>query len=386
MAKRNHMQLIKNILIATDFTKSSKTVIDNAIALGQKFSSNIFLIYVYPEEIKNKKSRLMMEEAAISKMDKIVKTIESKDLVVKKTFLRNGNCVDAVVRTADRINANLILIGSGELTKKEVYKLGTTADMIIRKSEVPVWVVKKDSKVEIANVFCPVDFSDQSKRALMDAVYIARYFNASLVIFSVYELYDKSFPRFYPESGGMNKLFKTKHESKLKDFMKTVDIKGLDFSLVVKAGDPAKEILKSIKKNKPDLLIMGTAGKSGISRWLMGSVTEKVTREVPCSFITVKSKKILTEELETRVMDMEYHFKAAQDLIEKGLFKEAVEEFLVCLKINDMHIPSMVGISKAYEKLGNIELTESYQDMARSSLSKMWDKKIEEEIRNHYSL
>ena len=380
------MQLIQNILIATDLTKSSKIVIDTAITLSKKFHSNIYLIYVFPEAIKDEKSKSMIEEAATSKMDEIVKSIESEDVVVKETFLRNGNCVEAVVRTADRINANLILIGSGELAKNEIYKLGTTADMIIRKSEVPVWVVQKGSKVQIKRIFCPIDFSDQSKRALTDAAYIARSFKASLVIFSVYELYDKSFPRFNPESGGMNKLFKTEHENRLKKFIENIEINCLDYTLVIKAGDPAKEILKAIKKLEPDLLLMGTSGKSGISRWLMGSVAEKVTREVPCSFVTVKSKEILTLELEHRVIDMEYHFKAAETLAKKGLFKEAADQFLICLKINDMHIPSMAGISKAYESLGNKQLAESYKNMARNSLGKMWDKKIEAEIRQHYSL
>jgi len=380
------MRLIKNILVATDFTKSSKNLIETAALLGQNFHADISIIHVLPGEIKEKKSKLMLEEAASTRMEKAVKSIESKGVTVKKTYLRKGNSADAVIRTADRLSMNLILIGSSEITKDDKFKLGTTAEKIIRKSEVPVWVVKKNSDVEIKSVFCPVDFSDESKRALTNAVYLAMTFKARLIIYSVYELYDKSFPRFDPKSGGLNKLAKTEHEKKLDKFMKAVKTAGLDHKVIVKGGDPATQIAKGINKLKPDLLIMGTTGKSGLSRWLMGSVTEKVTREVPCSFITVKSENILTLELQTRVTDMEYHYKAARELLEKGLFKESVDEFLVCLKINDMHIPSLVGISKAYERLGRKRLSESYRKMARSTLAKMWDDQIQTDVLKHYDL
>jgi len=380
------MRLIKNILMATDFTKSSKNIVDAAIMLGEAFNSKISIIHVLPGEIKGKKNRLLIEEAAATRMDEIVKTIESSGLAVKNTYVRAGNCADAVIRTADRISANIVLVGSSELTKKDAFKLGTTAENIMRQSEVPVWVIKKGSKVKINSIFCPVDFSDESKRALRNSAYLARAFKARLVILSVYKLYDKSYPRFNPKSGGMNKLISTDHEHKLEDFLKEIMMEDIDYKVILKGGDASKEILKSVRKYKPDLMVMGTTGKSGLSRWLMGSVTEKVTREVPCSFITVKSENILTLELEHRVMDMEYHSKAAQELLDKGLFKESVEEFLVCLKINDMHIPSMAGIAKAYKGMGDKQMEKSYKKMARNALTKMWDKQIETELRKHYDL
>lgn len=380
------MQLIKNILLATDFTGSRKNLVDTAISLGQNFHSDISIIHVIPKEIKDKKSKSMLEDAARESMDALIEQIKDANVKIGKTYIRQGNPVDTIVRTAERVNSNVILMGSSETPKKDNYKLGTTAEKIIRKSQVPVWVAKRDSQFEIKTVFCPIDFSDESKRALQDAEYIARIFKARLIIFSVFELYDKNYPRLDSTSGGMNKLAQTEHEKMLEKFLKSTKTTDLDVKVVTRSGDPSKEILKALKRFQADLLIMGTTGKSGLSRWLMGSVTEKVIREVPCSFITVKSTNILTVELQERVKDMEYHYKAAQELLEKGLFEESVSEFLVCLNMNDMHIPSLVGISKAYEKLGDERLAENYKKIARKTLTNMWDEKIEAEVRKHYSL
>ncbi len=53
---------------------------------------------------------------------------------------------------------------------------------------------------------------------------------------------------------------------------------GIKTETVVKQGNPAQEILEYIQKNNIDLVILSTHGRSGISRWLMGSVADRVTR------------------------------------------------------------------------------------------------------------
>jgi two-component SAPR family response regulator len=116
----------------------------------------------------------------------------------------------------------------------------------------------------------------------------------------------------------------------------------------------------------------------------MGSVTEKVIREVPCSFITLKSKDIIDLQLEAEIRDIGSHCRTARQLMKDGFLNESIDEFKVCLNINGMHIPSLNGIAKVYEKLGDSKNAEKYKNMARYVLSKIWDRKIEGEIRKFY--
>jgi len=53
-------------------------------------------------------------------------------------------------------------------------------------------------------------------------------------------------------------------------------------------GDPVTEILRTAKENKCDLIVMGTHGRTGVSRLLMGSVAEQIVRKAPCPVLTVK--------------------------------------------------------------------------------------------------
>jgi hypothetical protein len=66
---------------------------------------------------------------------------------------------------------------------------------------------------------------------------------------------------------------------------------------------------------------MGTTGRSGISKILMGSVTEKVIREVPCSFITVKNEDIVALELESKIQDIENYYSLAQNFVKMVFLK-----------------------------------------------------------------
>jgi hypothetical protein len=129
---------------------------------------------------------------------------------------------------------------------------------------------------------------------------------------------------------------------------------------------------------------MGTNGRSGFSRFIMGSVTEKVIRQLPCSFVTTKTQNIFQLRLDTEIKEIETHFNNADKLQKSGLYKEAIDQCLICLQINDMHVPSMYKLAKLYKILGDDAQVAYYEKMATELLRRLWDKKIEYEIRKHY--
>ena len=64
----------------------------------------------------------------------------------------------------------------------------------------------------------------------------------------------------------------------LNKIAKTLKKKGIDAGTVVLSGNPAEEIIEYTQKNGVDLIIMSTRGRSGVSRWIFGSVADKVLR------------------------------------------------------------------------------------------------------------
>jgi len=130
-----------------------------------------------------------------------------------------------------------------------------------------------------------------------------------------------------------------------------------------------------------DLLIMGTSGKTGLNRMLMGSVTEKVVREVPCSFLTLKSEDVIALQFDNHIRDIEQLHKTALELIEGGFYEEAKDRLKVSLTINDMHVPTYRALAKVYDNLGQPNMAKTYRKNAKDIMEKIWYQKIEEEVR-----
>jgi nucleotide-binding universal stress UspA family protein len=380
------MKLLERILLATDFSKSSENLLEYAINLARTFHSQIIPVHVLPDEIANEKAKLLISQAALKQLEDIRNKIKSVGLIAGEPILEFGRPFDKIIQAADNVNANIILIGSGEKSKNDVFQLGMTAYKTIRKSNKPVWVVKQGKILNIKKILCPIDFSPESERALKNAITIARRFKAELLILSVCKTYYSRSSRIEVDWDKENEKAHLEHIKKFNLFLSDFNLTNLHWDKEVLSGDPATEILRAISRDKSDLVIMGTTGKSNLSILMLGSVTEKIIRDVPCSLITLKKEDIIELQLEHKIFEIEKHYGTALKLIKDGHLKESINEFKCCLNINEMHIPSLKGIADVYEKLGNKELAKEYRNIARKVLRRIWDEKIEEEIRIFYEL
>jgi len=379
------MELLEKILVAHDFSKSSDNVVSTAIGLAKIFNSKVLLIHVLPKEIDNEKVKLLLSETANQKLEETAERIQNNGVQVKKSLLKFGSAFEGIVETAQQERVNLILIGSGETVKGESFQLGTTAHQIIQGSEQPVYVVKEHSTLDVKRILCPVDFSSNSKRALKNAITISRRFEAELHILSVIEPQGL---KWFPKEKDWE--FETSQQQqqiqkRFNQFLEDLNLVGLTWHQELRNGDASKQIINSIAENEIDLLLMGTSGKTGLTRLVIGSVTEKVIREVPCSFVTLKSADVIQLQLETSLRDLENHYKVAEQLMADGFFEESIEEFQKCLTINSMHVPSYYSIAKVYEKLEDPTNAKLFNDQGKEIMDRMWDIKIEEEIRKHYN-
>jgi nucleotide-binding universal stress UspA family protein len=378
------MKLLQKILLAHDFSKSSEQVVATAITLAKVFQAKIIPIHVLPDEDINEKVKLLLHETATQKLEQTADRIKKEGIEVGEPLLKYGSPYESIVNAAQNERVNLIVVGSGETIGKENFQLGTTAHRIIQGSDQPVFVVKEgDFKVE--RILCPVDFSSNSKRALKNAITISRRFEAELVIMNVLELPGVKWLTSQKGSAEEQDQRLKQQKEKFNQFVEDFNLVGLNCRQEIRNGEASSEILKAVSEHHIDLLLMGTAGKTGLSRLVIGSVTEKVIREVPCSFVVLKSADVIQLQLESSLKDLENHYQIANQLMADGFFEESIEEFEKCIYINSMHVPSYYGIAKVYDKLENSKNAEIFRDRAKEIMDRMWDMKIEEEIRRHYN-
>ena len=145
--------------------------------------------------------------------------------------------------------------------------------------------------IEIARILCPVDFSECSRWALDHAIAIARWYGSSIAALHVHVADMTPVPtRLGPGVGEPVVLTESERERLTADlgrFVAADRAGGVSIEVAVAAGTAVKEILAKGEEMAADLLVMGTHGRSGFERLVLGSVAEKVLRKATCPVLTV---------------------------------------------------------------------------------------------------
>lgn len=148
-------------------------------------------------------------------------------------------------------------------------------------------------KTEIARICVPTDFSDVSEHAIKYGAALARQHQAQLhlihVLQDIHEKFDH--PDFSKESTTVQQFLKSLEQGATEYLARLAANKAwsdLHVERVYLRGNPADAIVDYAQRNKIDLMVIGTQGRTGLKQMVLGSVAEKVVRLCPCPVLTVK--------------------------------------------------------------------------------------------------
>jgi nucleotide-binding universal stress UspA family protein len=143
-------------------------------------------------------------------------------------------------------------------------------------------------------ILLPLDGSEMSEQALRYAVQIAENFQAQLTILRVMVPLAKS---YRGGSASISVIESAENEIRniileyLKDLEAKIEMRNIPVQTVLREGNPSQQILQFIDKNKIDLVVMSTRGETGVTRWLLGSVTDHVVRGADVPVVVVPAKR-----------------------------------------------------------------------------------------------
>ena len=144
--------------------------------------------------------------------------------------------------------------------------------------------------MEIKSILFPTDFSEGSSQALQYAVDFTKKYGAKLhVVHVIYDIAKAT--GWYVPHVSMDQMYKDIQEGAKKELDKfgVEELGGIkNIERTVLTGVPHEEVMNFAKKNKVDLIIMGTHGRKGIDRVLFGSTAAQVVRFAPCPVLTVR--------------------------------------------------------------------------------------------------
>jgi len=150
----------------------------------------------------------------------------------------------------------------------------------------------------ISNILFPTDFSERAAAAFHVACALARDHGAALTVLHVREVPTVAFAEFGavppPTLPSRAEVME-----KLKEFEPPDGSVHVEY--LIADGVPAEEIVRTATDHHCDMIVMGTHGRTGLGRLMMGSVAEEVVRKAPCPVLTLKSPMTAAERLEAEL-------------------------------------------------------------------------------------
>ncbi|NOT28107.1 MAG: universal stress protein [Acidobacteria bacterium] len=144
--------------------------------------------------------------------------------------------------------------------------------------------------VRFTHVLCPIDLSESSVSVITCATAFARWYKARLTVLNVVPTFDPVQMASGQLGGPVSIVRPVSREEVLAALGQALDAAGgaaLQATLAAEAGDPVTTIVDQAVTVRADLIVMGTHGRSGFERLLLGSVAERVLRKAPCPILTV---------------------------------------------------------------------------------------------------
>jgi nucleotide-binding universal stress UspA family protein len=381
------MKFLERILVPTDFSPTAEDAVHTAIFVAKRFNSKFCLLHVMPGTVDSyPEVRAMVIERVNDRLQEITDQIRAEGIQDVETVVDHGVPFDQIDKHATQRDVNVIIMGAGKSAHGGSFRLGTTAARIRRKATKPVWIVKPGASPQISKILCTVDCSKSSGRALKNAIHLSRELPADLAVLTVVQ----GLPDYYQHFGKIDaKAEKASAQEQLpqfEQFLGEFDFHDVHWNKVIRYGKPAQEIVAVAHETKSDLLVMGSVGRTGLSRIMIGGVARRVAQEIPCSIVTVKSEHAIRLRLDDEIADIEVHLKQGQELLEHGFPEEALSQFQHCIAKNKMYAPAWEGLAAAYRRLNNEKEANNCAAKAKSIVQQLWDRRIEADIRSRHPL
>jgi nucleotide-binding universal stress UspA family protein len=278
---------IKRILIPTDFSETANLALDHAVNLARLVDAQITLIHVVstfafrvnlPELDFDEAQNNKLSGAVGSKLSVIADEISQKHGIKVNTLVTSGRVRDEVVRIADEIDADIIIIGTHGVSGLKEFFMGSNAFRIVSEAACPVLSVQDHgSEVGFNNIVVPIDNSFHSREKLGISVKMALAFGAKLFICGL-RSYDHN-------DEDLNAKFRMKMKQ-VEDYLTEKDVEFTTTTLF--CGNIAKATMDYAAEVDADLIVIMNEQEINTTGFFMGPYAQQVVNHSKIPVLSIR--------------------------------------------------------------------------------------------------
>lgn len=311
-------RLAQHILHATDFSRCSLKALEYALGWTKVCDADFTILHVAGNAVSLDVDEAILQAYVEEHVERARHKLQDLTAWVRQVVphaekrLVSGIPADQICQFAHDSHADLIVIGTHGWSGLDRVLMGSVAERVVCRAPCPVLVVRAEedetetegalpglarealigepSSATVSHLLVPVDFSDCSLDAVEYATQTAEWFEATVSLFHAVEplSYSLDFNLAHPLE---DRELRRKVEERLADIAGAIKKAGVEVDTLIGDKPAADSIMKALEDTKADLIVMGTHGRRGLTRLIMGSTTAKVVRRSPVPVLTVKSPK-----------------------------------------------------------------------------------------------
>lgn len=273
---------MKRILVPTDFSEHAENALRVAAQIARKHDGEIVLLHML--ELPGQSSDAIGQGSDIPELmffkNKAIERVEDMmdfpflEGIEVSEVIQFEKAFDGIINISKKNNIDLIVMGSHGASGFQEMFIGSNTEKVVRSSEIPVLVIKKDEgDFSVRNFVFASDFADEIKGSFAKVVELANNFDAHLNLLMV------NTPNSFKSTDVAQKI--------MNDFISGFNLN--NFTLhIYNDTNVEKGILSFAKSINADLIGMSTHGRKGLSHFFNGSISEDLVNHAQRPVITFK--------------------------------------------------------------------------------------------------
>src|SRR5262245_33688491 len=291
---------LRTVLIGTLLESASNPVVRAGLAVARAAGARVYLVHATPE-----RPRLAGPETGLGedfageligwhekRLREQIAQLGIGESDLAGAAVKTGEPHQVLIATAKDVGADLIVVGATGCGPFAAELLGSTADRVLRKAACPVLVVRGELQVPPRRVLAPVDLSPLSGDAFRCGLELLSQI-AKTARIEVRTIHALSFMETLAlQRRKRGEISSEEAERRSGEELRQLVAENrtgapLEVETAVLPGEARFEILRELGERPADLVMLGTHGRGGMDRLMLGSVASTVARKAPCSVLMI---------------------------------------------------------------------------------------------------
>jgi nucleotide-binding universal stress UspA family protein len=281
----------QRILVPLDGSDAAEFAIPYAVDLARKHSAELFLLYLetLPAFAGDTAAAPTEDQARMQDhLGSLGTRLREEGLRVRDEIIQSRDLADTLLKVLESEHVSLIVMSTQGRTSMTRWLLGSNLEKALGLLPVPILLVRP----VYHKIVVPLDGSTWSERAIPQAVEIARAHNAEIILLHVYQspvsdYADQIALAGQQEMADQNYEQIHDHLLALRNTMRQQGVRVREH--VISSHNAAQAICEFVESEEGvSMVVMSTHGRTGLSRWLFGSVAQSVIKNVRCPVTLVR--------------------------------------------------------------------------------------------------